>query len=159
MLEKISPDMNNFKTSLMHNLQHGRLSGTAETHKDVTGRDTFGIISSLKDLMKYFEKTDNLHWANIGSDSLIYLQYEGEREFRLIFWSEQFKIVKHATLFIITLGLFDGQLKAFWWMFVSLFWLLRRPSIQIDLEMAKLLSDSQCHFVSNFSGYNTTLCW
>ena len=77
--------MNNFKTSLMHNLQHGRLSGTAETHKELTGRDTFGIVSSLKDLMKYFEKTDNLHWANIGSDSLIYLQYEGEREFRLIF--------------------------------------------------------------------------
>ena len=77
--------MNNFKTSLMHNLQHGRLSGTAKTNKDITGRDTFGIVSSLKDLMNYFEKTDNLHWANIGSDSLIYLQYEGEREFRLIF--------------------------------------------------------------------------
>ena len=69
----------------MHNLQHGRLSGTAKTNKDITGRDTFGIVFSVKDLMKYFEKTDNLHWANNGSDSLIYLQYEGEREFRLIF--------------------------------------------------------------------------
>ena len=69
----------------MHNLQHGRLSGTAKTNKDITGRDTFGIVSSVKDLMKNIEKTDNLHWANIGSDSLIYLQYEGEREFRLIF--------------------------------------------------------------------------
>ena len=69
----------------MQYLQNGRLSGTATTNKDITGRDTFGIVSSVKDLMKYFEKTDNLHWANIGSDSLIYLQYEGEREFRLIF--------------------------------------------------------------------------
>ena len=85
MLEKISPDMNNFKTSLMHNLQHGRLSGTAETHIDPPGHDTFGKVSCLKDLIKYFEKTDNLHWANISSDGLIHLQHEGGREFRLIF--------------------------------------------------------------------------